>query len=121
MKMGNRSRSQSTNPWRGKGGFDRCGSCLSQSDLDVFGTSALSHPSFQRPQQETNRCVEIEPYPPLAGIMRSAVSFTPAASTRKPDRRRPYISQFMAEVDDGRKSGVDRKRRLNPVAEEDSL
>ena len=121
MKMGNRGRSRSTYPWRGKESFDRCGSRSSQSDLDVFETSAPSYPSFQGPQQEANRCVEIEPYPPLAGIVRSAVSFTPAAYTSGPDRRRPSVSQFMANVEDGRQSGVDRKRRLNPVTEEDSF
>ena len=49
--LGKFNRGRSTYPWRGKEIFDRCGSCSSPSDLDIFGTSAPSYPSFQRHQR----------------------------------------------------------------------
>ena len=118
MKVRNRGRGRNTHPWRGKENFDQCGSYLSLSDPDIFGTLAPSYPSFQHHQREANRCVEIELHPPTAGIVRSSVGVSPAVSTSRPDRRCPGISRFSADLEGGRQSGVNQMCHLDAVPEE---
>ena len=76
-KVRNHGGGRNTHPWRGKENFDQCGSYLSLSDPDIFGTSTPNYPSFQHHQREANRCIEIELHPPSAGIVRSSVGVFP--------------------------------------------
>ena len=121
MKVRNRGRGQNTHPWREKENFDQCGSYLSLSDPDIFGTSAPNYPSFQHRQREANRCVEIELHPPTAGIVRSSVGVSPAVSISGPGRRCPGTSQFLAGLEGGRQSGVNRVCHLDTVIEDPEI
>ena len=120
-KVRNRGGGRNTYPWRGNENFDQCGSYSSLSDPDIFGTSAPNYPSFQHHQREANRCVEIELHPPTAGIVRSSVGVSPAVSISGPDRRCPGTSQFLADMEGGRQSGINRMCHLDTVIEEDSF
>ena len=121
MEVRNRGRGRNTRPWREKEDFDQCGSCSSLSDPDRFGTLVSSYPSCEYHQREANRCAEIELHPPMAGIVRSSVGVSPAVSISGPDRRCPGTSRFLADLEGGRQSGVNRMCHLDTVIEEDSF